>query len=104
MNHTVVRSTQIRNGQWPAGPVCINAEQLAIGENVDAASDQLPQGWSILLELERGAAVVNLYDSDGKQRDFDTNHDSLSQEIADAIAYATSQDAIAPVTFDMSNQ
>jgi hypothetical protein len=62
-----------------------------LGSAIENACKKLPQEYEINIYLERGSAVVELYDIDGNICDFPTNGDSLSESIDDAVEYATSK-------------
>ena len=42
-------------------------EELSIGKAINRAARDLPEGWEIRIDLERGAGVVHLTDPDGNE-------------------------------------
>jgi hypothetical protein len=67
-----------------------NAE---IGAAIEGACSKLPDGWSISLDLERGAGVPILY-HDGERVDAVSYDGSLSEEINDMVQHAIDADTI----------
>ncbi|QJD98650.1 hypothetical protein HH212_00165 [Massilia forsythiae] len=61
---------------------------MAIGQAVERACAELPEGFDLHLELERDAGTVRLYlpDTDASEQDFEG--DTLSMTIHTAINYA----------------
>ncbi|MEQ9725219.1 hypothetical protein ABRP29_06215 [Pseudomonas sp. WHRI 8822A] len=58
-------------------------------EAVERACGELPDGWSVLLNMERGSGCVELYDSNGVQiDDFPSDHERLDYTINDAIEHS----------------
>ncbi|NID15433.1 hypothetical protein [Luteibacter yeojuensis] len=65
-----------------------------IGEAVEAACRDLPDGYIIELALERGAAVPTLYDPDGEQISPEVGNGlELPDEIADFVVLANAHAA-----------
>ncbi len=55
---------------------------------IEAAARDLPDGWGILIAVERGSGIVDLFDAEGNSTEFASNRESLSEEIADAVQHA----------------
>lgn len=89
MNHHIISSEQLRSGSWPKEAVSINCEHLAVGEQIERATNELPDG--------RGVAMVELFDQQGNLIVVPTNHRSLSEEICAAIVFAQQRSAITPL-------
>lgn len=70
-------------------------EQLAaaqkhaeVGEAIERAARELPEGWEISIRLERESGTVNLFDTDGSLVQFATDDYALSDTINDAVKWA----------------
>lgn len=57
---------------------------------VEEAAGALPDGWEIRLCVEQGAGTVELFDPDGVESDFATNHERLDFTVKDALDAAQS--------------
>ena len=67
------------------------ARWLALGKAVERAAGELPEGYELNLELERGAGIAILYDGDGFDIggfDGDTFADQINRAIDKAIETA----------------
>lgn len=63
--------------------------QAAIGKAIERACEELPEGFDIRIECEKGAATVRLYDSEGEEDSEDLYSDSgFGAEIDNAINVA----------------
>lgn len=60
---------------------------------LNRAAGELPEGWSITIEVERCAGYVSLYDPDGEEHEFPCNRESMAQDVIDALDYAIDQDS-----------
>lgn len=65
---------------------------LMIGEAIQRAAKDLPEGWQIVATIERGAGTVKLLDRAGDDVEFATNNESFSYEVHDALATAIEMD------------
>lgn len=60
-------------------------------EAVERACGELPDGWAITLQMERGAGWIELYDAEGVEvADFPTNNERLDYTLLDAVDAALS--------------
>jgi hypothetical protein len=74
----------------------IEQRQLAIGQAVERACKELPEGAEIQIYLERGAGTVNMTDWDGNEFDhFDQDHEDFACRINAAIDGAIAADQAA---------
>lgn len=64
---------------------------LAIGTALNRACAELPEDWSIQIELEKDAGVVTLYDPMGATQDID-HGDTFDESIDNAIELAVALD------------
>lgn len=60
-------------------------EPTAIGRAVNRAARDLPEGWEIRIDLERGAGAVHLTDPEGKETMIDGSGELFSDQINAAI-------------------
>lgn len=58
--------------------------------SVEEAAGALPDGWEIRLCIEKDAGTVELFDPDGVESDFATNHERLDFTVKDALDAAKS--------------
>jgi len=66
-----------------------NRRFVEIGQAVNRASGELPEGWDLHVELENGAGTVRLYDPSGDEIDEEFHdHDSFGASITQAVEYA----------------
>ena len=63
-------------------------EFLAIGKAIDRAAGELPEGWSIQIELERDAGTVTLYNPAGETVEVETGGELFSSQIGMTIEAA----------------
>jgi predicted GNAT superfamily acetyltransferase len=59
---------------------------------INAACDRLPYDWKIEIQIERECGSVELYNPLGDPVDYPSNHESLLEDIDDAIEYAKQHD------------
>ena len=62
--------------------------QKELGKAVEAAAEKLPDGYTINIVLERNSGDAVLYDDEGEECEFPSNHESLADTINDAIEFA----------------
>ena len=55
---------------------------------VKRAEEKLPDGFTINIYLERNRSDVVLYDDEGEECEFTSNHESLADIINDAVEFA----------------
>jgi len=69
--------------------------QAAIGKAIERACEELPEGFDIRIECEKGAATVRLYDSEGDEDPEDLYTDSgFGAEIDNAINIAIAKGGV----------
>lgn len=70
----------------------ISSEQKAyyekLGEAIENAAKNLPDGYTINIALQRNSGVAELCDDEGDDREFPSNHESLADTINDAVEFA----------------
>ena len=59
-----------------------------LGKAVEAAWEKLPDGYTINIVLERNSGDAVLYDDEGEECEFTSNHESLADIINDAVEFA----------------
>lgn len=59
----------------------------SLEENINRAAAELPEGWIIEINVERGAGWVSLYDNEGMSVVI-CEDGTLSEQVSDAIDYA----------------
>lgn len=62
----------------------------SVGIAIKESAEQLPAGWNLMIDIERGSVVIILFDDEGDSVDneaFDALGD-LSAEIRNAVAHA----------------
>ena len=64
-----------------------------IGRELYRAAGELPEWFNVVVDMERGAATVKWYDSDGNDYEIDGADRSLAEQIKDAVDSAIEQDA-----------
>jgi len=62
-------------------------ENAKLASAIDNACQSLPEDWIVRVELSKGSATVGL-EIDGEEIEFASNHETLWQEIRDAVAHA----------------
>ncbi|MDI1331266.1 hypothetical protein [Pseudomonas sp.] len=62
----------------------------ALYQQVQRAAGDLPDGWEILICIEKGSGSVDLVDPDGSVVEFATNDERLDYTVSDAIDHALS--------------
>lgn len=67
--------------------------QAELYQNVQMAAGSLPDGWQVVIEIERDAGTVSLLDGDGEAVDeeFGDSGD-LADQVAEALKYAVSKE------------
>jgi hypothetical protein len=63
-----------------------------LGASIENAAGNLPDDYTIEINIECGSAAVTLWGPDG-HCEFPTNHESLGQQIADATEFAIAESA-----------
>lgn len=83
----------LRSSQ-PAAPVTLPTKE---GESFAATCDRvcrdLPEGWGIVIELEKDSGVIVLEDPNAEGVDFPTNNEKFEQTLNDAVEFAIEQAA-----------
>ena len=68
---------------------CARVDELeaeaAMRRNIEYAAQHLPAGWLIRVSVEFEGSSVELINPDGEDVDFPSNHESLAQEVRDAV-------------------
>ena len=65
-----------------------NMESLFIGNEIQRAAKDLPEGWSIQIELERDAGTVTLHNPAGETVEVETSGEPFSSQIGMTIDVA----------------
>lgn len=65
-----------------------------LGEAIERAARLLPDGYEILVRIERGSGIVELYDDEGNKPDSFVDGELLSSNIHDAIGYALTREGL----------
>lgn len=69
----------------------------ALYQQVQRAAGDLPDGWEILICIEKGGGSVDLVDPDGLVLEFATNNERIDYTVSDAVDHALSEvDTAAP--------
>lgn len=63
----------------------IDRENLSIGNEIQRAAKELPEGWSIQVELERDAGTVTLFTPAGETVEVETSGEPFSVQIGMTI-------------------
>lgn len=61
-------------------------------EVADRIARDLPEGYEIIIRIERDSGVVVLEDPLGDELSFPTNHECLQDEVLDALEFAIEHD------------
>lgn len=61
-------------------------------EVADQVARDLPEGYEIIIRIERDSGVVVLEDPFGDELSFPTNHERLQDEVLDALEFAIEHD------------
>lgn len=64
----------------------------AIGAAINRAAKELPEGWGIDIQIEKGSGTVDLH-KDFEPVEYDSDHEYLSDSINDAIDHALKEEA-----------
>jgi hypothetical protein len=64
-------------------------------KQVQRGAGELPEGWEILIRIERDAGNAELIDPEGNEVDYPSNHECLADSISDAIDEALSLAGVA---------
>ena len=59
-----------------------------LGAAIENAAGKLPDRYTINIYLERNSSDVVLYDDEGEECEFTSNHESLADIINDAVEFA----------------
>ena len=62
---------------------------MRIDDLLEMAARVLPEGWSVRIEVERGAAWVKTVAPDGVEYDIDSDEAEIADLVRDAIEVAT---------------
>jgi hypothetical protein len=68
---------------------------MRIDDLLEMAARDLPEGWSVRIEVERGAAWVKTVAPDGVEYDIDSDEAEIADLVRDAIEVATAEVATA---------
>jgi hypothetical protein len=66
---------------------------MRIDDLLEMAARDLPEGWSVRIEVERGAAWVKAIAPDGVEYDIDSDEAEIADLVRDAIKVATANSA-----------
>lgn len=92
--HCDSRTTRSKDRARAIGAWNSRGQTYSIGEAVEAACGDLPEGFIIDVSLEQGAATPNLYDPDGEQINPELHGgEDLADEIRDFIMLANAHAA-----------
>jgi hypothetical protein len=69
-----------------------------LGSAIDDACSKLPDGFEILISLERGSGVVILVDAEGDELVLGGNDGTIADEIQEALQYAIDIEASATLS------
>lgn len=69
-------------------PSKLDRECLRLGQEIQRAAGELPPGWNIEIDVERGAGSVTLIDPEGDPTYFTDMSEGMSHALTDAIAAA----------------
>lgn len=61
---------------------------MRIDDLLEMAARDLPEGWSVRIEVERGAAWVKIVAPDGVEYDIDSDETCIAGLVQDAIEVA----------------
>lgn len=62
---------------------------MRINDLLEMAARDLPEGWSVRIEVERGSAWVNTIAPDGVEYEIDSDEAEIADLVRDAIEVAT---------------
>jgi hypothetical protein len=65
---------------------------LALGRAIERAAGELPEGYELVVEVEKGAGTVALIDTDGDRIE-ELTGDTLAAQVESAIGYAVERAA-----------
>ena len=63
-----------------------------LDDALQSAARDLPEGWSIIVQIERGAGWVELYNADGARIDFENVDRDLHEQVAEALKVALAKE------------
>lgn len=66
----------------------MNDYHTELGKAIKRAEEKLPDRYTINIYLERNSSDVVLYDDEGEECEFTSNHESLADIINDAVEFA----------------
>ena len=66
----------------------MNDYHTELGKAIKRAEEKLPNRFTINIYLERNSSDVVLYDDEGEECEFTSNHESLADIINDAVEFA----------------
>ncbi|MEO1830003.1 MAG: hypothetical protein ABGX82_14425 [Pseudomonas sp.] len=72
----------------PAPDVAGLEREAETERQIQRACEELPEGWTIQLELENGAGYAVLYNPEGVTVDYDDDFDGVAGQIAEATDFA----------------
>lgn len=59
-----------------------------LNAEIQNAARDLPEGWSIILQIERSSGWVELYNADGARMQFEDVDRDLHEQVAEALKTA----------------
>lgn len=59
-----------------------------LGKAIESAAEKLPDGYTINIVVEHNGGNAVLYDDEGEECAFPSNHECLADEINDAVEFA----------------
>lgn len=60
-------------------------------------AEQLPIGWTVMIELERGSGSVMLFDPDGKEVQMEYDESGIKEKLLFALELAEAQNSEVPL-------
>lgn len=77
---------------WPENLVRFAKQEIEnreVGEAIQRAARDLPEGYRVVIDIEREGGTVDVVLPDGtEEKEYPSNHERLSESIADALQYA----------------
>jgi hypothetical protein len=62
---------------------------MMLDEAVNHAAANLPEGWSIMIQVEHGSGWVELYNQEGGKVELNNSDMDLAESVSHAVARAT---------------